>query len=91
MARDESTGLHAAYTSAMGAYLRADPERRDGMFVGALCVELLRALGDPTCSYVVAGVACGEAASWDASARALCAHHAPIVDAARHRRRGTHL
>lgn len=86
MARDEATGLHAAYATAMDAYRRVDPEHRDSMFVGALCVELLRELGDPTCSYAVAGEFCGAPARWDASGRALCDVHAPIVDEARRRR-----
>ena len=86
MADDGATGPHAAYTTAMDAYRRVDPERRDSMFVGALCVELLRELGDPKCSYVVAGVKCRAAASWDATGRALCATHAAVVDAARRRR-----
>lgn len=87
MARDDATGLHAAYTTAMDAYRRAGPEKRDSMFVGALCVELLRELGDPTCSYVAGGVACGKPARWDASGRALCPEHAGVVEAARRRRR----
>lgn len=78
--------LISAYSLAMDAYLHTDPERRDGMFVGALCVELLRELGEPTCSFVVAGIACRAAAHWDASGRALCSQHASIVDARRRRR-----
>ncbi len=88
MARDEATGPHAAFTTAMDAYRRVAEDQRDSMFIGELCVELLRELGDPTCSYVVAGVACGEPATWDRSGRALCSAHAPIVDAARRRRGG---
>ena len=86
MARDEATGPHAAFTTAMDAYRRVDAERRDSMFIGALCVTLLRELGDPTCSYAVAGEFCGAPARGDASGRALCAEHAPIVDEARRRR-----
>lgn len=73
------TGLHSAYLVARDAYFYAPTDERDDMLIGALCLELLREIRDPKCTYVVGHQECGKPADWDATGRALCPEHMLVV------------